>query len=100
MLCSRSVVVLMALVAWGCGSSARSARTDVVIQWNQQVMATGGPQLQRTLAMTHLAMFDAANAIDHRYAPYLTLPAPPAGASVDAAAAAAAYGVLTRLFPA
>jgi hypothetical protein len=96
----RGVVLLFAVSASACGSSARTARVDVVIQWNQQVMATGGPQIQRTLAMTHLAMFDAANAIDRRFTSFATVPAPPAGASVEAAAAAAAYGVLVRLFPA
>jgi hypothetical protein len=73
---------------------------DVVIDWNQQVFASGGPQIQRTLAMVHIAMFDAANAIEPRYTAYLTLPAPPIGASPEAAAAAAARGVLVRLFPA
>ncbi len=75
-------------------------RADVVTDWNQQVFASGGPQLQRTLAMMHLAMFDAMNAIDPRYRPYLDLPAPPAGADPEAAAAAAARGMLVRLFPA
>ena len=74
-------------------------RTDVILQWNEQVVATGGPQLQRTLAMVHIAVFDAVNAIEPRYRPYLRLAAPPAGTSSDAAAAGAAHGVLTRLFP-
>lgn len=101
MLSLRIVFVLLAIGACACASSARSAtHTDVVIQWNQQVIATGGPQIQRTLAMTHLAMFDAVNAIDPHFTPYLKLPAPPPGALVDAAAASAAYGVLVRLFPA
>ena len=73
---------------------------DVVIDWNQQVFASGGPQIQRTLAMVHIAMFDAANAITPRYTAYLALPAPAPGASPEAAAAAAARGVLVRLFPA
>jgi len=79
---------------------ARAAgRTDVILQWNEQVVATGGPQLQRTLAMVHIAVFDAVNAIEPRYRPYLRLAPPPAGASRDAVAAGAAHGVLTRLFP-
>ena len=76
-----------------------TGRTDVVLQWNEQVIATGGPHLQRTLAMVHVAMFDAVNAIQPRYQPYSPLPAPPAAASIDAAAAGAAHGVLMRLFP-
>jgi hypothetical protein len=84
----------------GVETPARAAgRTDVVLQWNEQAVATGGPQLQRTLAMVHVAMFDAVNAIEPRYRPYLRLAAPPAGTSSDAAAAGAAHGVLIRLFP-
>ena len=47
-------------------------------------------------------VFDAVkpNAIAPKYTAYLTLPAPPFGASPEAAAAAAAHGVLVRLFPA
>lgn len=74
-------------------------RPDVILQWNEQVIATGRPQMQRTLAMAHVAMFDAVNAIEPRYRPYLKLPAPPASASMEAAAAGAAHGVLIRLFP-
>ena len=77
-----------------------TARADIVVDWNQQVFISGGPQIQRTLAIVHIAIFDAVNAIEPRYRPYLTLPAPPAGASPEAAAAAAARGVLVRLFPA
>ena len=74
-------------------------RSDVILQWNEQVVATGGLHLQRTLAMVHVAMFDAANAVAPRYHSYLDLPPPPAPASVEAAAAGAAHGVLIRLFP-
>jgi hypothetical protein len=95
----RGVLLCLIVAASACSSSAREARTDVVIQWNQQVISAGGPQIQRTLAMVHVAMFDAMNATDPRYAPYLTLPAPPPATNAQAAAAAAAYGVLVRLMP-
>lgn len=78
-----------------------SAGADVVTQWNRQVFAIGGPQIQRTLAMVHVAMFDAVNALGPRYTSYLTpLPPVPVSASAEAAAAGAAHGVLVRLFPA
>ena len=76
---------------------ASPARADVITQWNAQVLALGGAS--RTLAMVQVAMFDAINAIQPRYRSYLDLPAPPAGALPEAAAAAAAYGVLVRLQP-
>jgi PAP2 superfamily len=78
--------------------TAAPACADVISQWNDQVLALGGAS--RTLAMVHVAMFDAINAIQPRYRPYLQLPAPPDGALPEAAAASAAYGVLVRLLPA
>jgi len=89
-----------ALVVFGVAlATAIPARADVVTQWNDQVFASGGAQIQRTLAMVHLAMFDALNATSPRYRAYLPLPAPPAGANGEAAAASAAHGILIRLFP-
>jgi hypothetical protein len=79
-------------------SVAAPARADVITKWNEQVFALGGAS--RTLAMVQVAMFDALNAIQPRYRSYLDLPAAPAGALPEAAAAAAAYGVLVRLLPA
>ena len=79
---------------------AAQAGADVVTDWNLHTFASGGPQGQRTLAMVHLAMFDAMNAVAPRYRPYLNLPAPPDGTLAEAAGASAAHGVLVRLFPA
>jgi len=99
----RAVWLLVVAGAMACSATpvevpARAVgRTDVVLQWNEQVMATGGPHLERTLAMVHLAMFDAMNAVTPRYQPYLRLPSPPDGALTDVVAAGAAYGVLMRL---
>jgi hypothetical protein len=92
----RHVVVACVLLL---GGTVR-ALADVVSDWNLQVFTSGGAQIQRTLAMVHLAMFDALNATAPRYRAYLDLPAPPAGANGEAAAASAAHGVLVRLFPA
>ena len=50
------------------------------------------------LAYVHLAVFDAVNAINHRFKPYLFTTNPPAGANQDAAAIAAAYRVLVTYF--
>jgi len=53
----------------------------------------------RALAMLHIAMFEAVNAVEHRYAPYkLTLSAD-RSTSKEAAAAAAAYDVLLAVYP-
>lgn len=80
---------------------AGDAAADVVTTWNNTVHVLGGPQIQRTWAMVHLAMFDAVNAIEGDYSPYqIALPTPVPGASAEAAAAGAAHGILVRLFPA
>ena len=96
---SKSLTVL-ALTVCSTVLQPLTAEADVVIDWNNHVFTTGGPQIQRTLAMVHIAMFDAINAIDPRYTSYLSLPPPPLGASQVAAGAAAAHGILVRLFPA
>jgi hypothetical protein len=63
----------------------------------------GGPTLSsRALGIVHLAMYDAYAGIARKptlplYLP--GLPAPPAGASINAAVAAAAHATLSRLFP-
>ena len=82
--------------------SVGAAAADVVTEWNAvAITATAVPPnsivQSRTLAITHAAMFDAINAIERRYAPYAVDVTAPAGASIDAAGAAAAHGVLVRL---
>ena len=58
------------------------------------------PGYQVDLASVHVAIYDAISAIDGRFKPFAITPkAPAAGASMDAAASAAAYGVLHALFP-
>ena len=53
----------------------------------------------RMLAMMHVAIHDALNAIDRRYQPYAYDGARAPGASPEAAVAAAARDVLVALFP-
>ena len=94
---SNSIGVVWVVLAAGLFVAA-PVRADVITQWNEQVFVAGGTS--RTLAMVHIAMFDAVNAIHPRYRPYLELSRPPSHASAEAAAASAAHGVLVRLFPA
>ena len=84
---------------------ATAAHADVIMDWNAKADALAvEKQLlnapnARGQAMLHIAMFEAVNAIDRRYAPYkLNLTADRA-ASREAAAAAAAYDVLLALHP-
>jgi hypothetical protein len=83
---------------------ACAAYADVVTDWNGIMRSTIGaetPQAQsRFAAITHLAVFEAVNAITKDYKPYLGAITAAAGASPDAAAAAAAHQVLRHYFPA
>jgi hypothetical protein len=54
----------------------------------------------RFAAITQLAVFEAVNACTGRHQPYLGSVSAPAGASREAAAVAAAHGVLKHYFPA
>ncbi len=58
---------------------------------------SGGTSLY--LAYTHLAIYDAVNAIDHRFQPYGPEIPAPAGASVNAAVISAAYNTLSFYLP-
>jgi hypothetical protein len=82
------------------------SQPDLVVQWNQtllQILETPGAQPAtvhptRSMAIVHLAIYDAVNAIAGGHAPYLALHAP-RSASPEAAAAAAAHTTLLSLFP-
>jgi len=79
--------------------------TDVVIQWNQAVLAairTDKPTLgfvTRDLAIVQTAIYDAVDAIDHTSRPFLVHAHAPADASPVAAAAAAGLFTAAALFP-
>ena len=82
------------------------ARADVVTDWNAHaataLIATAGqspPVSGMHLAMVHGAMYDAVNAIDGRYQPYLQAPPARRWYRKRAAAATAAYRVLVGLLP-
>ena len=82
-----------------------AAFADVVTDWNARAEAIAvekrilPPPNARGMAILHVSMFEAVNAIERRYTPYkLRLAADPS-LSKDAAAAAAAYTVLTALHP-
>jgi hypothetical protein len=98
----RRLLLLCALAALGAPSMAHA---DAVIDWNVQaqttILAPSPTAHASTLsfAMVHGAIYDAVNAIDRRYEPYLPVPRARRHASKDAAAATAAFRVLTALYP-
>ena len=81
------------------------ASADAITDWNEKASALVmkhrmlPPQAERIIACMHVAMFDAVNALDRRYQPYGISISAPKNASKEAAAAAAAGGVLAQLFP-
>lgn len=87
-------------VAGGPEARATEWNADVVIEWNQLLQATlpGTAALlgPRYYSMMHIAMFDAANAIERDYAQYRVRIQHASGSS-QAAAAQAAHDVLTAL---
>jgi uncharacterized protein (TIGR03118 family) len=78
---------------------------DVVIQWNQAVLAAIRNDkpvigfLTRDLAIVQSAIYDAVIAIDHTSTAFLVQAEAPAGASPVAAAAAAGLFTASALFP-
>jgi hypothetical protein len=86
--------------------AASGAHADAVLDWNEvalaEVAANGQlpPDGARTMAMVHVAVFDAVNSIDRRFEPVALKKGGPADAAPDAAVASASYTVLAGLFPA
>jgi hypothetical protein len=82
-----------------------AVQADVVLDWNEtalaQVLAArqAPPDGTRTMAMMHVAVFDAVNAIERRYKPYAYEHIVSNGASPESAAVAAAHAILVKLFP-
>ena len=115
----KALALLIGLAAVGTSRGAEPTITltvdhpNVVSYWNHIANTTvlapsttpttaeeQRPSYQIDLATVHLAIYDAVSAIDARYKPFAIQPrAPATGASMDAAASAAASGVLLALFP-
>ncbi len=78
---------------------------DVVTDWNRTALqairteSTPPPLAARNLAIIHVAMFDAANAVERRFEPYLFQPNSPPGTSLESAVIGAASECLLRLYP-
>src|SRR5713226_6427283 len=84
-----------AVVAWN--DIAVTAALNANQTMSPGSSTSGGTSLY--LAYTHLAIYNAVNAIDHRFQPYGAEIPPSAGASADAAVISAAYNTLVFYFP-
>lgn len=102
---SRRTVSTLAL-GLSLATFASPAAADVVTDWNLAALnairaqRTAPPIASRTLAMLHVAIYDAVNGIDRAHEPFLVESTVPASASREAAASAAAHRVLIALYPA
>jgi hypothetical protein len=79
--------------------------SDPVVEWNSilldsiRVQKTSPPYAARNMAIVHIAIFDAVNAIDGGYQGYATKRNGPKDASEAAAVAEAAHDTLAALYP-
>jgi membrane-associated phospholipid phosphatase len=82
------------------------AHADVITDWNNAALDairadhTAPPIASRSLAILHVAIYDAINGVTRTHEVYLVPSAVPASASREAAASAAAHEALVNLFPA
>ena len=103
----RNTVTIRTLCLAGAIATAfaSSAGADVISDWNAKAEAIAfdkrmlPPPNARGMAMMHIAMFEAVNAIERRHAPYRLKLSAERTVSKEAAAAVAAHAVLVALHP-
>ena len=99
------IALSLCLAGVTIAGSPAAVAADMVTDWGARAVSIGAEKqlpnsrFTRGLAMVHVAIFDAVNAIDRRYSPYKLDVIGDKAASRDAAAAAAAHDVLVSLFP-
>jgi len=95
----------LAVSAFAALCFPHAACPDAVADWNQTAVevlkAANVPAApwSRSMAMVHVAMADAINAVQGRYALYAATLSRAPGASAEAAAASAARHMLLKLYP-
>ncbi len=98
-----TTLVLALLAPSAPGVRATESAATVVFEWNQIVQDTvpipHNPLTPRLFAMTHIAMFDAINAIERAFEPYHVRIRTQGNGSPEAAAAQAAHDVLVVINP-
>ncbi|HMO65325.1 MAG TPA: hypothetical protein PKE47_08915, partial [Verrucomicrobiota bacterium] len=98
---SAKVFLLFLLLA----AASPGARADAVLDWDALMLDairadTTAPTIStRNLAILHLAIYDAVNAILRTHQPYQFQPPPPPEADPVAATIGAGYEVMKSLYP-
>lgn len=102
-------ILMLALSPWSpaapAGPVAVERRPDPVLRWNNLALdairqeRTPPPMAARNLAIMHAAVYDAVNSITGTHEVYRAEIVPLPGASMEAAAVAAAHRALVQLYP-
>ena len=103
-MCAKHCGIAVLVLALATLTGALGARADVVTDANAKATEIasrhpGTPPAVRIMAFVQVSVFEAVNAITGRYPPLRTKINAPAGASADAAVAAATRTVLSKLMP-
>ena len=101
-----SVVLATAVLAVSGSATASHTSENAAVYWNRIALSTvlGEPKTSTPSAaalyvgIAQAAVYDAVMAIEQTHEAYASSPAAPAGASLDAAVAAAAHDVLVEYF--
>src|SRR5213078_4862682 len=101
-----SILPILTALALMALASLKVACADAVTDWNAiastSIVTNAGqppPVSALSFAMVQGAVYDAVNAIDRGYQPYLVQPSSNPTDSKEAAAATAAFRVLVGIFP-
>ena len=98
-------VCLLAGVCAAFALHPLSGAADVITEWNALMLgankneSTSPAIVARNLAILHVSIYDAVNAIERSHEFYFASLATPPGASMEAAAVGAAHECLTALYP-
>ena len=101
-----SIMLLATLVAAQSEPAVHAAQTQAIATWNVIALQTTAaapldpPREARAMAMVSAAVFDAVNSITNEHTPYAVKLTATRNASIEAAIATAAHGVLSALYPA
>src|SRR5437667_111991 len=103
-MCAKHCGIAVLVLALPTLTVARGVRADVVTDANPKATEIasrhpGTPPAVRIMAFVQVSVFEAVNAITGRYPPLRTKINAPAGASAEAAVAAATRTVLSKLMP-
>lgn len=96
----RCIAPLFALLLLMPHTAAADVINSVLVQWRTLAGKCEEPNQLDAMAVMHVAMFEAVNAIAGQYRPYVAPITAPKGASADAAAAVAAHDVMMHVCPA